>query len=485
MKQSTLRPLARALGLLALPFALAACGGGDDGSMAPSEAAIRTLAYVVNNNTCIVDRAEVVTRQELRIRQGDGEPVTVMQVSTDGPLPDPLGVCSLFGRIRIGELGVVAGVFQRLGVSQDGSTVVFEVTDDFSIFHLFGVGSLVPEDQKGMFLVQADGRDLRLRRLGPASQDACFRIVPDFGSPTLFRGTTSCQINFSPNGRTIVFSDRGPGPPAEDAVQVVTLDVVTGERFQVTHLPPVIGLDPAALPIQSLFFLDDETIAFATNNPDGSFNYSLVNKSDGKEPDNVSVIVIPGGHFDQSFEITGKEPAAAGIQVDGVPENGPGAIFEAFIFERDQALQLTNLHRVDTANARLSADRKRVFFVASADLGENPFENCQIFSIDRLATDLRQLTHFDEGEHTRYGCRALLPPGCTMYGIGVDPVTATVLFYSSCDPSGTQSNGGQIFAMRPDGTGVRALTDTRGFVTEADGTLTVELAGPWASTVRR
>jgi hypothetical protein len=170
-----------------------------------------------------------------------------------------------------------------------------------------------------------------------------------------------------------------------------------------------------------------------------------------------------------------------------VPVNGPGAIFEAFVFDRDQVLQLTNFRRVDTANARLSAHKQRVFFVASADPfpAENPFENCQIFSIDRNAGDLRQLTHFGEGEHSRYGCGAFLPPGCRMLGMGVDAVTATVLFYSSCDLSGTKSNGGQIFAMRPDGTGLRALADTRGFVTEADGTRTVELAGPWASSVRR
>ncbi|MBZ5559303.1 MAG: hypothetical protein LAO77_18680 [Acidobacteriia bacterium] len=484
MNRSTVWPFTLALGLLALPFALAACGGGGGGSPAPSEAAIRTLAYVVTNDTCIVDRAEAVLRQELRIRQADRQPVTALQFPPIGPLPDALGLCSLLGRLRIGEVGVAAGVFQRLGVSRDGSTVVFEVADDFSLFRRFGAGSLVSEDQKGMFLVHADGSGLQ--RLGDASQDACFRVVADFTSPVGFRASFNTQINFSPNGRAIVFSDRGPDPEGEDAVQVVTVDVVTGKRTQVTHLPPAPGLDPAAIPIGPLFFLDDETIVFATNNPDGSFTYFLV-KADGSDlPQELKVIAPPGGHIVEIPEITGEEPAAAGVQVPGVPVNGPGAIFEAFVFDRDQALQLTNFRRVDTANARLSADKQRVFFVASADpFRENPFENCQIFSIDRLATDLRQLTHFGEGEHSRDGCSAVLPPGCRMYGLGVDSVTATVLFYTSCNLSGTQSNGGQIFAMRPDGTGLRALTDTRGFVTEADGTRTVELAGPWASTVRR
>jgi hypothetical protein len=232
MKGSKVGPFMLAQGLLALAFALAACGGGDGGSTAPPEAAVRTLAYVVTNATCIVDRAGVVVQQELRLRQADREPVRAMQFPPIGPVPDPLGLCSLLGRLRSGEVGVAAGVFQRLGVSRDGSTVVFEVTDDFSILHQFGAGSLVPEDQKGMYLVSADGSGLR--RLGPASQEACFRIVPDLANPTGFRGDTSTPINFSPNGRTIVFSDRGPDPAGEDAAQVVTLDVVTGKRVQVT-----------------------------------------------------------------------------------------------------------------------------------------------------------------------------------------------------------------------------------------------------------
>jgi hypothetical protein len=59
-------------------------------------------------------------------------------------------------------------------------------------------------------------------------------------------------------------------------------------------------------------------------------------------------------------------------------------------------------------------------------------------------------------------------------------VTRTILIDSSCDPFGTNPNGDQLFAMRPDGSGLRQLTHTRGFVTEADGTVDVELPGPAA-----
>jgi hypothetical protein len=54
------------------------------------------------------------------------------------------------------------------------------------------------------------------------------------------------------------------------------------------------------------------------------------------------------------------------------------------------------------------------------------------------------------------------------------------VFYSSCDPLGTNPNGGQAFAMCPDGTGLQQLTHTRGMVNEPDGSVSVELPGPFA-----
>lgn len=65
-----------------------------------------------------------------------------------------------------------------------------------------------------------------------------------------------------------------------------------------------------------------------------------------------------------------------------------------------------------------------------------------------------------------------------------DPVTRTVVFYSSCDPLGTNPAGGQLFAMRPNGSRLRQLTDVRGLTTGADGLITVELPGPFAYSGR-
>src|SRR4029453_1377710 len=55
---------------------------------------------------------------------------------------------------------------------------------------------------------------------------------------------------------------------------------------------------------------------------------------------------------------------------------------------------------------------------------------------------------------------------------------------SSCDPFGTNPYGGQLFAMRPDGTKLRQLTATHGRVVEDGGVVSVELPGPRAYSAR-
>jgi cysteine-rich repeat protein len=95
-------------------------------------AAIRTLAYAVSE--CRVDAGGfVVARQALRIRRGDREPITVVEFGPSEPIPDPQGLCRRFGRDVWGSSSVVMFPLQRLGVSPDGSGVVFEINDEFSI----------------------------------------------------------------------------------------------------------------------------------------------------------------------------------------------------------------------------------------------------------------------------------------------------------------------------------------------------------------
>jgi hypothetical protein len=59
-------------------------------------------------------------------------------------------------------------------------------------------------------------------------------------------------------------------------------------------------------------------------------------------------------------------------------------------------------------------------------------------------------------------------------------VTKAVVFDSSCDPLDANPNGGQLFAMRPDGRGLRQLTDAAGITTNPGVSVSVELPGPFA-----
>ena len=95
-------------------------------------AAIRTLAYVVSE--CREDAAGMeVGRQALRTRRGDREPITVVVFGPSEPMPDPQGLCPQYGKSRDGTVPVLTARLQRLAVSPDGSGVVSEVNDSFSI----------------------------------------------------------------------------------------------------------------------------------------------------------------------------------------------------------------------------------------------------------------------------------------------------------------------------------------------------------------
>src|SRR5262249_46410637 len=90
---------------------------------------------------------------------------------------------------------------------------------------------------------------------------------------------------------------------------------------------------------------------------------------------------------------------------------------------------------------------------------------------DVLGSYLRQLTHFgtsrsgftessvDDQKYSQ-GCHT--GPACTIRGGAHDPVRHMHVFYSTCDPVGANPFGGQIFAMRPDGSKLRQLTAVRG-----------------------
>jgi hypothetical protein len=112
-----------------------------------------------------------------------------------------------------------------------------------------------------------------------------------------------------------------------------------------------------------------------------------------------------------------------------------------------------------------------------------------MFSVDTDGNGLHQVTHFNPGKPVDLpGCSGpeVGPPGCSIgngyYRVIVeDRVTKAVVFNSSCNPFGANPTfGDQIFAMRPDGSGLRQLTDAAGLTTGADGSIRVELPGPFA-----
>jgi cysteine-rich repeat protein len=450
-------------------------------------AAIRTLAYVLSE--CRGNAARgVVWRQALHIRRGDREPITIVEFGPSEATGQALGPSSVqFGDgTRWGAKSVFGFPLQRLGVSPDGSGVVFEVNDEFSIS-----GFTVSPEQEGMFFVRSNGRGLR--RLGPPSHEQSFRT--SFALPP--------PLSFSPNGRRIAFTDRGPGPRGEPAAQIVVLDLATGEPTQVTHLPS--GTPPSTV-FGDFFltccptFIDDETILFETftdpvgSNPEHNFAAFTV-RIDGTNFKPVPApAALPGSQVVPTFGLTGRRTNLVRLTVPGTPVSPPTMpptffpITEVFVQDGKNLLQLTNFRRTDTFIGFLSPTSTRAFFMGSADpLGKNANENCQMFSIDTSGGGLRQVTHFNPGggQVPIPGCFGPHPPWCSV-GAGYyrvvfqDPVTKAVVFESSCDPLGANPNGGQIFAMRPDGFGLRQLTDAAGITTNPDRSITVELPGPFA-----
>ena len=446
--------------------------------------AIRMLAYV--QNECRVDAGGVIVRhQQLRIRRGDREPITVAEYGPSIPAPDELGLCRLYGESRSGPAGVVAGQLQRLGVSPDGSVVVFEVDSERP--GLFPKIRL-PADQQGLFLVRADGSGRR--RLGPASRESTFRTSPDPSGTFPLLVSYSPLIAFSPNGRRIAFTDRGPGSMGEDAVQIMVLDLATGERTQVTRLPSGTPPSPDLFLTAYPRFIDNETVEFFTyvdpdgSNPEHQFTAFSV-RIDGRSLKSVPIptgVATSSARILSTFGVAQLPTQLLALSVPGTPVNGgPGSstIGELFVQDGKHLLQLTNFHRVDTTPLFLNGTRTRAFFKASTE------GNCQLFSIGTLGSALRLLTHFNPGSHAVNdpACWNTAPPNCAVAVQGLasqDPVTSAIVFDSTCDPLHANASGEQIFAMRPDGHGLRQLTDAAGFTENPDGGIRVELPGPFA-----
>jgi hypothetical protein len=159
---------------------------------------------------------------------------------------------------------------------------------------------------------------------------------------------------------------------------------------------------------------------------------------------------------------------------------------ELFVAIGENVLQLTHFNRSDTAFQPpvVSRSGARIVFTASANpFGCNPTNNCQVFSIDKFGGGLRQLTRLESVEHSEVGCFLNAGfPGCLIELQAHEGATGTIVFNSSCDPFGTNPAGDQLFAMRPDGSGLRQITHAPGVVTDTTtpDVIEVELPGPFA-----
>jgi hypothetical protein len=470
--------------------ALAACGGDGSHGDTSGPAPISTLAYVVTRCDIPADADQGPARQSLWVKQGEREPVRVLDLAMR---PVPRTWCEGYGTNRSGPISMWVGAFQRLGVSPDGSRVVFEITDDFSWFR-FEPGDL-PEEQEGFFVVRADGSGLR--RLGPHSQQACWAVDSAcvLWGNALCTTTTAGLIDFRPTGDLVVFTDTGPDATGRPAPQVFVMDLETGDRKPVTDLPRIARcpgpsgeecMPPGLLPMYIPRFLDNETLAFYR----GAEQAAWTVRTDGTELHPVPVVATGEGVLVPIFQITGPPTGVTQVVPHQVPENGPSiwgnAVREAFAVDGPRVLQLTDYGRSDTFGTRTTADQQRVIFHASADpLGTNPKRQCEWFSIGVMGDDLRQLTHFADGVPVGCNCGGPCDPeSCSGGIVGVDLNTGSIVVELSCDPFGTNPNGGQAFAFRPDGSGLRQLTFAGGMVRGADGSLSVELPGPFSVASR-
>jgi hypothetical protein len=431
-----------------------------------------TLAYVVT--TCRSDGSSLSGSQELRILRSGCAPISVARIENSAPVPDPAGLCDRLARWHLGGYSPLAGVFHRLGVTLDGSGVVFEVTN---AFQLVGKTPLSSE-QEGFFYVRADGSGLR--RLGPPSRFSTYRLYVDpIDGPA---ANVLTELAFSHDGRLAAYSDLGPGPDEVEREQLFIMDLRTGERRQVTRFPAAEPLPFGQAVIGAPSFLPhDRAITFLHH-----INYEAVVvtiRLDGREVSNPGLDVPPGGGgLVPRFGRSSKRIGIIQQTLPGDPVNDDvirGPIVEVFrVVNYHDLVQLTDFRATDTK--AMAARRAGVLVTSSADpLGANPTHNCQFFRVSLLGDDLRQLTSFGAGEQSREGCWFGPRAGCAISYVTQAFTTKPLLFYSDCDPLGTNPDGSQIFGIDWHGS-LRQLTETAGVHRNADGTFEVEIPGPMA-----
>ncbi len=457
------------LALASVAALLTGCGGGGDSPPAVANTAVYLLT------SCRQAGAAMTIQQDLRVLVNETETVTVFSV---GPLGPFAGVgCGLNGFNRW-VFNPRYGPVQRFGITSDGSGVAFDLTDEFVVE---GQG-LLPLGDRGIYYVRTDGSGLQ--RLGPASRSPAWWLVSGFG----YYATN--WLSFDPTGQQFAYVDLGPDDADHEAAQVFVRGLTPGDAAQVTRMPA--HDDPVQTPeIAWPYFIDGGTILFGRFSADSVVETWMTTDLAGTVSE-VPTVSLGGGYVVPTFQIVGEDWIGLTVSMPGEPlvPHGTFPITEVFVVDGSNVLQLTSFRRTDTAPGPpyYSARDQRVYFSASANpLGKNPTENCQLFSIDPLGGHLRQLTFFSEGSsHATNGCFAgRRGYGCQVHRASQQPNTGTLLFKSSCDPRGQNLNGWQLFAMQPDGSNLRQVTNASGYVRLPDGTVEVESVDVYQSPTDR
>jgi hypothetical protein len=227
-------------------------------------------------------------------------------------------------------------------------------------------------------------------------------------------------------------------------------------------------------------FIGSRTIVFFALRPNAQEwildPFTVTTHGDDVRPFELPV-VAPGGTIDPNFAVIGHGGVTHATL--GNPRGTGSDLYE--LWPSGKVLQLTNLDSHDLRFEDVSPNGRRFLFITPDGPAEtNPTHNCQLYSVDDLGAHVRQITHFAETDHATSGCNFTLPrKGCGISTTFWDQVTNEIVTYSSCDPLGSNPTGGQLFAMRPDGSHLRQLTHAAGLRIEEDGTVVTELPGPF------
>src|SRR5262249_58702925 len=129
----------------------------------------------------------------------------------------------------------------------------------------------------------------------------------------------------SPDGRTVLFTDLGPGDDGVDATQVVTLDVESGRRTQVTRLGPASSSDDFFPPVRAPRYLDSERIAYIELSHDALEVVIVSADGDGELSRLSAPILVPGSTLDPTFLVTGPATTVLPLLLPG-PSMNPSLV---------------------------------------------------------------------------------------------------------------------------------------------------------------